>query len=195
MGMTEHAAEEIHMTIVGTPVPQGSKKAQPIYEGSKKKGTRRFTGKVRIAEQLEATLGPWRAAVTLQARRQYRRPAPLDVPLSVGMIFLIERPKSVRRPYPSVARGAGDLSKLQRAVEDALTDAGVWRDDALVVRYHALAKVYASAAEHPGVVISIRPLAAVTLPGRVASRQGRPDPRDFETLRRAALSDVEPFSA
>jgi Holliday junction resolvase RusA-like endonuclease len=130
--------------------------------------------------------------VTLQARRQYDRPAPLDVPLSVGMVFLIERKKSVRRPYPSVKP---DLSKLVRAVEDALTDAKVWRDDALVVRYHELDKVYAAAGEEPGVLISIRPLAAVTLPGRVAPRQGQPNPRDLETLRTAALGNVEPFSA
>lgn len=177
---------------MGTPAPQGSKKAMPIYKGSKKKGTRQFTGKVNLLEQTKATLDPWRAAVTLQARRQYTRPAPLDVPLSVGMVFLIARPKTVRRPYPSVTP---DLSKLVRAVEDALTDAKVWRDDALVVRYHELAKVYAAAGERPGVLISIRPLAAVSLPGRVAPRQGRPDPRDLERLRKAALGNAEPFSA
>jgi len=184
--------DDIELEITGTPAPQGSKKAMPIYKGSRKKGDRQFTGKVNLLEQTRKTLDPWRAAVTLQARRQYRRPAPLDVPLSVGMVFLIKRPKSVRRPYPSVTP---DLSKLVRAVEDALTDAGVWRDDALVVAYHELAKVYAAAGEQPGVLVSIRPLAAVTLPGRVAVRQGRPDPRDVEGLRKATLSDVEPFSA
>lgn len=164
----------------------------PIYKGSRKKGNRQFTGKVNLLEQTRKTLDPWRAAVTLQARQQYTRPVPLDVPLSVGMVFMIKRPKSVRRPHPCVTP---DLSKLVRAVEDALTDAGVWRDDALVVRYHELAKVYAAAGDQPGVLISIRPLAAVALPGRVAVRQGRPDPVDLERLRRAALGTAEPFSA
>jgi hypothetical protein len=108
------------------------------------------------------------------------------------MTFVLARPRTVRRPYPSVTP---DLSKLVRAVEDALTDAGVWRDDALVVRYHELEKRYAAVGEGPGVLISIRPLAAVSLPGRVAPRQGRPDPRDLEMLRRTALGDAEPFSA
>jgi Holliday junction resolvase RusA-like endonuclease len=182
--------DDIELRITGTPAPQGSKKAMPIYRG--KKGAREFTGKVNLLEQTKKTLDPWRAAVTLQARRQYRRPAPLDVPLSVGMVFLIKRPKSVRRPHPSVTP---DLSKLLRAVEDALTDAGVWRDDALVIRYHELAKVYTPAGEQPGVLVSIRPLAAVTLPGRIALRQGRPDPMDVDRLRSVALGDAEPFSA
>ena len=173
--------EEIHLTIVGTPAPQGSKVAF----------SRKGSSKVTMLEQTRKTLNPWRAAVTLQARRQYRRPAPLDVPLSVGMIFLMARPKSVRRPYPCVTP---DLSKLVRAVEDALTDAKVWRDDALVVRYHELAKVYAAAGDQPGVLISIRPLAAVALPGRVAPRHGRPDARDVSRLR-DVLSNAEPFSA
>jgi Holliday junction resolvase RusA-like endonuclease len=170
------------MTIHGAPAPQGSKVA------FSRKGSR----KVVMLEQTRKTLDPWRRAVTLQARRQYRRPVPLDVPLSVGMMFVLARPRTVRRPHPSVTP---DLSKLVRAVEDALTDAGVWRDDALVVRYHELEKRYAAAGEEPGVRVSIRPLAAVALPGRVAPRQGRPDPRDLETLRRAALGDAEPFSA
>lgn len=177
--------DEIRFTIVGTPAPQGSKVAF----------SRKGSSKVTMLEQTRKALDPWRKAVTLQARRQYRRPAPLDVPLSVGMVFVLARPKSVRRPYPSVTP---DLSKLARAVEDALTDAGVWRDDALVVRYHELAKVY-SGPEFPsitsGVLVTIRPLAVAVLPGRVAPRQGRPDPRDLERLRTAALGDVEPFSA
>lgn len=187
---TDIQPEEIRLAIVGTPAPQGSKVAFAARKG--KKGARELTGKVVMLEQTRKTLNPWRAAVTLQARRQYRRPAPLDVPLSVGMVFLIERPKSVRRPHPSVTP---DLSKLVRAVEDALTDAGVWRDDALVVRYHELAKVYAAAGEQPGVRVSIRPLAAVAVPGRVAPRQGRPDPRDVQRLAYGAESLVEPFSA
>ena len=182
---TDIHPEEIHLTILGQPAPQGSKVAF-----SRKGSTR-----VVMLEQTRKTLTPWRQAVTLQARRQYRRPAPLDVPLSVGMVFVLARPKTVRRPYPSVTP---DLSKLIRSTEDALTDAAVWRDDCLVVAFHELAKVYAgpdAPLDQPGVLISICPLAAVSLPGRIAPRQGRPDARDLEMLRTAALSDAEPFSA
>jgi Holliday junction resolvase RusA-like endonuclease len=188
--------DDIELRITGTPAPQGSKKAMPIYRGSKKKGTREFTGRVNLLEQTRKTLDPWRAAVTLQARRQYQRPAPLDVPVSVSMLFVVARPKSVRRPYPS-ARSAGDLSKLIRGTEDSLTDSGVWVDDSLVVELHA-AKVYAgpdAPLDGTGVLITIRPLVAVALPGRIAPRQGRPDPMDVEALRMAALGDDTAFSA
>jgi crossover junction endodeoxyribonuclease RusA len=54
-----------------------------------------------------------------------------------------------------------DLSKLCRSTEDALTDAGVWADDARVVRYGDLGKVYVSspdpdALDVPGAVIRVR---------------------------------------
>jgi Holliday junction resolvase RusA-like endonuclease len=160
----EHQPEEIHLTIVGTPAPQGSKVAF----------SRKGSSKVTMLEQTRKTLDPWRKAVTLQARRQYRRPAPLGVPVSLSLVFAFERPKTVRRPYPSVARGAGDLDKLTRAVKDALKAAGVYDDDALVTRHHEpFGKVYVGGPywegcpemSQPGVLISIRPLAAVALPG------------------------------
>lgn len=186
---------EIRLTIIGTPAPQGSKVAFAARKGSRKKGNLEYTGKVTMLEQTRKTLVPWRKAVTEQAAEQYDRPAPLDVPLSFGMIFLIKRPKSVRRPYPSVTP---DLSKLVRGTEDALKVAGVIRDDALIVRYHELEKRYAADGEQPGVLISILPLAAVALPGRVAPRQGRPDPGDVDRIRHrlyGAESPAEPFSA
>ena len=53
-----------------------------------------------------------------------------------------------------------DLSKLLRSTEDALTDAGLWADDARVVEYERLAKVYPGedpeALPVPGVRIEIR---------------------------------------
>jgi Holliday junction resolvase RusA-like endonuclease len=53
-----------------------------------------------------------------------------------------------------------DLSKLIRSTEDALTDAGVWTDDARVVAYHQPRKVYAGSADPdalhtPGAVIRV----------------------------------------
>ena len=50
-----------------------------------------------------------------------------------------------------------DLSKLARGVEDALVAAGVMKDDALIVEYTRLAKVYVGedeeALDRPGVLI------------------------------------------
>lgn len=175
--------------IVGDPVPQGSKKPQPIYRGSKAKGTRQWTGKVRIAEELEKTLKPWRDAVTLQARHQYRGLAPLDGDLSVAMVFALRRPRTVTRPYPNVPP---DLSKLVRAVEDSLKVANVIADDGRFIRYHEpMAKIYAGGPypddcpelTKPGVWVEIVHVGEPPALRRVAPRQGRPDPADLETLR------------
>lgn len=84
-------------------------------------------------------------------------------PVSVRMIFTVQKPKSrpkTRRTWPD---GMPDLSKLVRATEDALTAAGVWRDDARVVEYTRAAKVFPGedpeAMEVPGVRITVQSLA------------------------------------
>lgn len=75
----------------------------------------------------------------------------------VTIIFYLEKPASVKRPFPTV-RGTGDLDKLTRAVLDALTRTvdkkskkvtveGLWADDAQVVRIKAT-KYYCDK-EHP----------------------------------------------
>jgi crossover junction endodeoxyribonuclease RusA len=113
------------ITVYGMPGPQGSKK----FVG------RNSQGKGIILENSEKVI-PWRNEVSEAATRELDRigrPAPFDGPLSVLMVFTFLRPKSVKpskRLHPSVYP---DLSKIVRATEDALTDAGVWRDDALVV--------------------------------------------------------------
>jgi Holliday junction resolvase RusA-like endonuclease len=84
---------------------------------------------------------------------------PLDGPLAVSMVFTLRKPASApkrRRTWPD---RTPDLSKLARATEDALTDAGVWADDARVVEYVRLAKVFPGedrdALHIPGVVVRI----------------------------------------
>jgi Holliday junction resolvase RusA-like endonuclease len=75
------------------------------------------------------------------------------------MAFTLERGKTVTRTYPSVYP---DVDKLVRSTMDGLTDAGIWRDDALVVdltvqeRYvgHNDRDVLAL----PGVIIRITPM-------------------------------------
>lgn len=88
---------------------------------------------------------PWREAVKSAAMDAWpiNRPS-LEYPLDVEMIFTMRRPKSAKRGASPKTRP--DLSKLVRSTEDALTDAGVWKDDALVVRCVSM-KVYPG--EHP----------------------------------------------
>ena len=80
-------------------------------------------------------------------------------PVMVRMIFTMPKPASApkrRRIWPM---GMPDLSKLARSTEDALSDAGIWRDDARVVEYGRLAKVYPGedpeALDTPGAIIEV----------------------------------------
>lgn len=136
------------VTVYGTPAPQGSK---------------RHVGRGILVES-SAKVKPWREAVKHAALGVLAvgEPEPvdpvLDCPLIVEMVFTLHRPASApkRRTHPD---RMPDLSKLIRSTEDALTDAGVWRDDARVVEHRAR-KVYIGspdpdALHTPGAVIRI----------------------------------------
>ena len=57
------------------------------------------------------------------------------------MVFTMARPKSARK-VDQIPCKTPDLSKLARSTEDAITDAGLWADDARVAEYARLAKVW-----------------------------------------------------
>jgi crossover junction endodeoxyribonuclease RusA len=106
---------------------------------------------------------PWRNDVKEAALLVRNGAPPLDGPLSVRMIFTVPKPVSApkrRRLYPM---RKPDVSKLARSTEDALTDAGIWTDDARIVEYLRLAKVYpgedCDALEACGAVIEISVIA------------------------------------
>lgn len=112
--------------------------------------------------EASSKVAPWRQDVKAAAEavlESLGRPPPFTGPLAVRMVFTFTRPASVKRhkrPWPSVIP---DLSKLCRSTEDALKSAGVIHDDALIVEYTRLAKVYASedpdALDRAGVLIII----------------------------------------
>ena len=122
-----------------------------------------------------AAVIPWREAVKSAALVSKRAGAPcLDGPLVVGMVFAFSRPRShfrtgrnahlLREDAPVAPMGAPDLSKLARSTEDAITDAGLWVDDARVAEYCRLAKVWCGGGGEnalcvPGVVVAAAPLA------------------------------------
>lgn len=92
------------------------------------------------------TADDWKARVCHEAAR-VRPSVPLDGPLRVSMTLHLPRPKRLCRrcdPDGSVwAPGGPDVDNLAKAVLDAMTQVGVWRDDSCVVmltvakRYHA----------------------------------------------------------
>ena len=54
----------------------------------------------------------------------------ITVPVCLMIDIHIQRPKTVKREYPSVMP---DLTNQLKFVEDCITKAGIWKDDGLVV--------------------------------------------------------------
>lgn len=164
-------APVFQVTVRGIPAPQGSKRHignGVMVESSKK-------------------VRPWRDAVRSEAAAAATGAPPLDAPLVVDMVFTTLRPKAhyrsgrnahlLRDGAPARPMGAPDLSKLARSTEDALTDAGIWRDDSRVVEYGRLAKVYAGedrdALDQPGAVIRVYTIAThAAIPGLRRALEG-----------------------
>ncbi len=148
---------------------------RPAPQGSKKGFVNPRTGRVQLKEMSDY-VDAWRESVRKDAYRARAGRPTLDEPLHVAMVFTKLRPKShyrtgknshlLRPDAPIQPPSAPDLSKLLRSTEDALTAAGVWRDDALVVEYRRAAKVYAcedvDALDVPGVVIRIYTIGAAS---------------------------------
>lgn len=159
--------ERVQIRVLGRPAPQGSKRAF-VY---RPKGGGPV--KAAVIESSHDRVKSWRQAV-LEAASAVKAWPKLAGPLEVSMVFVMSRPKGhyrtgrnahlLRDSAPAYPDGKPDLSKLCRSTEDALTDAGIWGDDAQVVRYDLLAKAYESAALGlPGVLISIWPLTTCPL--------------------------------
>jgi Holliday junction resolvase RusA-like endonuclease len=154
------AVPDLMIIAYGRPAPQGSKMARPIYRG--RGADRVFTGKVAQVESSKNGVNDWRADVKDAAEKVTAGIpgwAPLDGPLVARIVFTVAKPLSApkrRRTWPD---RMPDLSKLLRSTEDALTGAGAWRDDARVVEYLRLAKVYPGedrdALVSPGALIQI----------------------------------------
>ena len=132
-------------------------------------GSKRHVGHGIMIESSKR-LKPWRAKVTDAAAEAFEGRETIDAPVILTAIFSFPRPAShfgtgrnsgVLKPTaPSYPSGrVGDLSKLIRAVEDSLTDAGVWRDDSRVVLYGAgTGKVWVATGTGPNTYIRVEAL-------------------------------------
>lgn len=150
---SEETRRTIRIVVRGTPAPQGSKSFKGLSNAGR-----------AILTESSRKVRPWRQDVkaAAEAWRELAGVDTIDGPIVVRMTFTLPKPKSApktRRTYPM---RTPDLSKLARSTEDALTDAGVWTDDAQVIEYARLAKVYPGegddALDSPGAVIEIRAL-------------------------------------
>lgn len=136
------------IVVYGMPAPQGSK---------------RHVGNGVMVESSKK-VRPWRQDVKSAALAVRAGAEPIDAAVRVRMVFTMPKPASApktRRTYPM---RMPDLSKLARSTEDALTDAGIWRDDARVIEYGRLAKVFPGedpeSLDVPGVRITIEQVEA-----------------------------------
>lgn len=117
-------------TVLGRPVPQGSKNA--YLKG----------GKIVLVEAAR-NFKEFRSEVTAVAAsaaagQGWVKP-PIEAPVSVDILFVFMKPKTVRRWFMTVPP---DLDKLTRTILDGLTQAeNVYADDSQVVNLTA-AKIY-----------------------------------------------------
>lgn len=116
--------------VYGLPAPQGSKK---FVGHAKAKSPDAKYGRAILVESSKK-VAPWRQAVTAAALAGRGDAAPIDGPIAVRMVFFLPKPLSYPRQRKAYAMRMPDLSKLIRSTEDAITDAGVWLDDARVVQ-------------------------------------------------------------
>jgi Holliday junction resolvase RusA-like endonuclease len=120
----------LELTVYGEPAPQGSKR----YVGVK--------GGRGVLIESSKKVRPWRQDIVAAVREVIGDSPPLDGALIARMVFTVTKPSSAprrRRTWPS---RKPDLSKLVRATEDALVTAGAIADDARIVEYSRVAKVY-----------------------------------------------------
>jgi crossover junction endodeoxyribonuclease RusA len=109
--------------VLGDPAPQGSKKIQgrPGERG-------------RLVESSKR-LKPWRATVTAAVAEAWKKAPPLSGPVLLIATFQLRAPAGLSKRKRALGPiRKPDLSKLLRAIEDAITDAGSWEDDARVTR-------------------------------------------------------------
>lgn len=140
----------IRFRVYGTPAPQGSK---------------RHVGNGVMVESSKR-VKPWRQDVKEAALNAIEYLLPLDGPLDIHVTFLLKRPAShfrtgknahlLRDAAPLWPAKKPDIDKLLRSTLDALGEAGLWRDDAQVVRVVAV-KDYADS-EPPGARIQVAPM-------------------------------------
>ena len=141
------AVNKMRLIVHGIPASQGSKK----FVGRTKEGR-------GILADASKRTKPWRRDVMDAAISANLRVAG---PVRLGLAFTFPRPKSLSSPKKAALPHSvkPDVSKLARAVEDALVEAGVIDDDARIQGYDFLEKFYPGqgdrALDRPGVLISI----------------------------------------
>lgn len=140
--------------------------------GSKGAFKHPHTGKIIVTHANPATK-VWMDTVRFFGMKAANRMIPTREPIRLNLIFLRERPQShygsgrnagvLKASSPRCFTRTPDLTKLTRAVEDALTGI-IWKDDSQVI-IQATMKRYNRDNEIPGVQIIIETVNGNTLKG------------------------------
>lgn len=137
----------------------------PMPQGSKKIGRNRATGRPLLIDD-NAALAGWREVLDFQGRQAIKGKPKIGVACAVDLAFYLPRPAghykkdglTLRATAPAVwCLVKPDLDKLERAVLDSLTTAGVWADDSRAVILRS-SKRYAGLPHQAGVSILVTPL-------------------------------------
>jgi Holliday junction resolvase RusA-like endonuclease len=167
------ALHEITIRVHGDPASQGSMDSFPFQRKDGSLGVRMQHRKTQ-----KAKIGNWRADVKAAVQAALAETpgweGPLEGPLSAVIHFArppVKLPRRVRwhgvlveaahRPWQRP-----DLDKLVRSTFDALTAAGLWKDDAQVVMLttsKAYAGGYGCELKEPGAAITVSQLSPVRL--------------------------------
>jgi Holliday junction resolvase RusA-like endonuclease len=146
------------INVRGMPHPQGSMKTHALPNG-------------KVAVRYPAAVYQWRAQiqqavaeVMQQLTDAYDVPLPIEGAVELRLGFDLPRPMghfgtgknaaSIKASSPLYPIVAPDTDKLIRAVCDAITDAGLWRDDSQVTTLLA-SKRYCINGSPPGVLIKV----------------------------------------
>jgi len=129
----------IEIRVHGNPAPQGSKTA--VVRGGK-----------AIMFESSKKLPAWRDAIKMtSAVARIEHGGPLLGPLSVTIVFYLERPRSTVRDYPNTTP---DIDKLIRAVFDGLQESEMISNDGQIVAVSAW-KFWADEKNPTGAVIKL----------------------------------------
>lgn len=112
-----------------------------------------------MGQHLDTKSAAYMALVTSFAKQTMQGRPPIDEPIVVSMVEVREIPKSwSKRDRAAALRGEiwptskPDVKNIMAGVEDAMNH-WVWRDDALIVMYAPLKKIYG---EIPRLVVTVR---------------------------------------
>lgn len=136
--------------VRGVPVPQPRGRATI---------RKRKNGKQHASIYDNGKADPWKRLISIFAG-QYRPPTPITHPVKVEAVFVFPRTQELLKPKVPIYRldhgVKPDRDNLEKALLDALTDLGFWKNDAQVC-CGEIRKQYAEIGEEPAVHVWITP--------------------------------------